>query len=321
MCVCVCKKAEYFRFRYIATGNSFRSLAFSFRLGEATVREIIYSTCEAMWQNMQPVVMPSPDEKMWIEIEKSFCNKWNFPNLIGAIDGKHVIIQAPPHSGSNFFCYKKTFSTVLLALVDANYRFIAIDVGAYGKNSDGGIFSNSNLGKSLKYNKLQIPPGKQLPGSEENLPYVIIGDEAFPLSTYLMRPYSGDQASVDEEKKVFNYRLSRARNVSENAFGILVRKFRFLERKLCMSHEHIKTVLLAACCLHNFLRDDTYHWTENDLNISISDMKGLQNIQKIGENSSISTVQIRDRFKRCFNSAAGSLEGQLRKVREGKIFT
>ena len=87
-----------------------------------------------MWQNMQPVVMPSHDEKMWIEIEKSFCNKWNFPNLIGAIDGKHVIIQAPPHSGSNFFCYKKTFSTVLLALVDANYRFIAIDVGAYGKN-------------------------------------------------------------------------------------------------------------------------------------------------------------------------------------------
>jgi hypothetical protein len=77
----------------------------------------------------------------------------------------------------------------LLALVDANYRFIAIHVGTYGKNSDGGIFSNSNLGKSLK-DKLQIPPGKQLPGSEENLPYALIGDEAFPLSTYLMRPYS-----------------------------------------------------------------------------------------------------------------------------------
>jgi hypothetical protein len=56
-------------------------------LGEATVREIIYSTCEAIWQNMQPVVMPSPDEKMWIETEKNFCNKLNFPNLIGAIDG------------------------------------------------------------------------------------------------------------------------------------------------------------------------------------------------------------------------------------------
>jgi hypothetical protein len=127
---------------------------------------------------------------MWIEIGKNLCNKWNFPNLIGAIDGKHV--NNSNASTQWIPAIKKTFSTVLLALVDANYRFIAIDVGAYGKNSDGDIFSNSNLGKSLKDNKLQIPPGKQLPGSEEKFPYIIIGDEAFPLSTYLMRPYSGD---------------------------------------------------------------------------------------------------------------------------------
>jgi hypothetical protein len=57
--------------------------------------------------------MPSPDEKMWIEIEKNVCNKWNFPNLIGAIDVKHVTIQAPPHSGSNFFCYKKNLQYCL----------------------------------------------------------------------------------------------------------------------------------------------------------------------------------------------------------------
>jgi hypothetical protein len=72
---------------------------------------------------------------LWIEIEKDVCNKCNFPNLIGAIDGKHVIIQEPLQSGSNFFCYKKkTFCTILLALVDADNRFIAIDVGAYAKN-------------------------------------------------------------------------------------------------------------------------------------------------------------------------------------------
>jgi hypothetical protein len=87
-----------------------------------------------------------------------------------------------------------------------------------------------------------------------------------------------------------------------------------------MSHEHIKTALLAACCLHNFFRDDACHWTQN-ISISISDMKSLQNIEKIGRHFSMSALQIRDRFKSYFNSAAGSLEGQLRKVREGKIFT
>jgi hypothetical protein len=110
-------------------------------------------------------------------------------------------------------------------LVDTNYHFIAVDVGAYGKNSDGGIFATSNVGKALKNNSLHLPHDKQLPGSQKKMSHIIIGDEVFPLSRHLMRPHSADQASDDGEKKIFNYRLSRARNVSENYFGILVRIF------------------------------------------------------------------------------------------------
>lgn len=78
-------------------------------------------------------------------------------SCIGALDGTHIQIQAPKSSGSLFFNYKKTFSFVLLALVDANYKFIAVDVGAYGKASDGGIFSKSKLGKALEENTLNVP--------------------------------------------------------------------------------------------------------------------------------------------------------------------
>lgn len=81
-----------------------------------------------------------------------------------------------------------------------------------------------------------------------------------------------------------------------------------------MSLEHVNTVLLAACCLHNLLRDDTCHWTKNNLIISISVMNGLQNDQKIGGNFSISAVQIRDLFKSYFNSAHCLL------VKNGKQF-
>lgn len=243
------------------------------------MREIVYSTCQVIWKVVQPIVMPSPDENRWKEIAQNFYNKWNFPNLVGAIDGKHVIIQAPPNSGSNYFCYKKTFSVVLLALVDANYRFISVDIGAYGKNFDGGIFASSALGKAMKKNELHLPPDRQLPGSQEILPYVLIGDEAFPLSKNLMRPYSVDQTRVDETKKIFNYRLSRARNVSENSFGILVRKFRIFERKLCMSPEHLNIVISACCCLHNYLRNDTCYWNETDLAITIDNVEGLRNMR------------------------------------------
>lgn len=69
--------------------------------------------------------------------------------------------SASANSGSNYFNYKRTFSVVLLALVDADYRFISVDIGSFGKNSDGGIFANSQLGKALSNGTLDVPGSKQ----------------------------------------------------------------------------------------------------------------------------------------------------------------
>jgi hypothetical protein len=92
--------------------------------------------------------------------------------------------------------------------------------GSYVRNGDGGIFAHSKLGKYLEIH-LGIPEDNQLPGTSCLAPHVIMGDEAFPLKTYLMRPHPGSQSKGDNEKSIFNYRLSRARRVVENAFGIL----------------------------------------------------------------------------------------------------
>jgi hypothetical protein len=113
----------------------------------------------------------------------------------------------------------KTFC-VLLALVDANYKFTIIDVGGYVKSSDDGLFASSILEKSLEANSLNIPNFEPPPNSEEPLPFVIVGDEAFPLKKYLLLPYPGVSARKDENKEIYNYRQLRAHRV-ENAFGIL----------------------------------------------------------------------------------------------------
>ena len=76
----------------------------------------------------------------WNIIEKKFNTKWNFLNCIGALDGKHIVITAPWNSGSLYFNYKGTFSLVLMALVDADYKFIYVDIGDYGSNADGAVF-------------------------------------------------------------------------------------------------------------------------------------------------------------------------------------
>lgn len=163
-----------------------------------------------------------------------------------------MVIQAVADSGSLYFNYKKTFSIVLLAMVDAEYNFIYVDVGCQGRISDGGVFRNSTLCESLENNKLHIPPCKELPGSETATPYVVVADDAFSLKHYLMKPYTGRY--LKHEEVIFNYRLSRARRVVENAFGILASRFRAFRKPFLQDVATVKSIVLASVCLHNFLR-------------------------------------------------------------------
>lgn len=236
--------------RFLATGDSTKTIAFSYRVGKSTVTGIIKETCIAIWEELQVKVMKVPDQQMWKIIARDFEKKWNFPNCCGAIDGKHVVMRAPPNAGSMYFNYKGTHSIVLLAVVDANYCFTMIDVGAFGKSSDGGTFALSNIGKQLDKGTLQFPCDQALPGIGE-LPHVLVGDEAFPLKPYLLRPYPGRGAT--NEQRVFNYRLSRARRIVENAFGILAARWRIFQRTIQQEPETVDEIVKATCVLHNFL--------------------------------------------------------------------
>ena len=122
------------------TGDSYDSLATRFCMGMSTVHYIVKWTCSIIWQVLSPIELKAPDEQDWKRIERKFATRWNFPNCCGALDGKHVVIQAPARSGSLYYNYKGTFSLVLMALVDADYRFFYVDTGDYGSNSDNGIF-------------------------------------------------------------------------------------------------------------------------------------------------------------------------------------
>lgn len=299
-------------------GDSFSSLAFSYRLGETTVRRIIYDTCEQIWTILSPLVMPKPTTEQWTKIEEGFRTKWNYPNCIGALDRKHIVFEKPPNSGSLYYNYKKEFSIVLMALVDADYRFIAVDVGAYGRNSDGGIFRSSQLGKSLQTKTLNIPEDKFLPETNIALPNVFVGDEAFPLLPNLMRPYPGAQAANEEAKRIYNYRHSRARRVSENAFGIMTKKFRIFYKKFNISPEHLDIITLACTALHNFLRNDSCFWQPGELD-NEELLAGLNDLLNIGGNFQRDAFEIREQFKQYFVSNQGRVPWQNEKINVGGI--
>lgn len=161
-------------------------------MGESTVRAIIVETCSVIIDRLSPIYLKQPNERDWLCISEGFNQIWNMPNCVGAIDGKHVFIQAPSNSESLYFNYKKTFSIVLLAVCDHEYKFTLVDIGAYGSESDGGIFNRSEIGQGIKNDTLHLPSNSaSLPGTNIKTAYYFVGDAAFELSRYLMKPFSG----------------------------------------------------------------------------------------------------------------------------------
>jgi len=95
-----------------------------------------------------------------------------------------------------------------------------------------------------------VPPPSQV--GKYKLPYVLVGDEGYPLLPYLMRPYPRS-SQLDLKKKVYNYRHSRVRRTVESAFGIAVARWRILRRAINTSVTKAEKIVLAVICLHNFI--------------------------------------------------------------------
>ncbi|CAH1988985.1 unnamed protein product [Acanthoscelides obtectus] len=201
---------------------------------------------------------PTPEE--WLLVSEQYQELWNFPNCLGAMDGNHVALQTPINSGSEYYNYKSHYSIVLFGLVDANYNFIFADAGCQGRISDGGMFKHSTLYKRLQSNDLKIPTARSLPGRNQEMEYVFLGDEAFPLNKHIMKPFSGTHRKGSLER-IFNYRLSRARRIVENVFGISSAVFRILRKPMLLEPENAELVVMTIVLLHNFLRRNRHSRT------------------------------------------------------------
>ncbi|KAH7966183.1 hypothetical protein HPB49_014195 [Dermacentor silvarum] len=251
-----------YRFRFLATGQTLREVSFNFLVGRSTACCVVSTVCQAPWNVLRPLYITHPraaDD--WLKVAAEFEEVWNMPHCVGAIDGKHVNIEGLYNSGSSDRNYKGTFSKCLLAVCDAHYRgeFLHIEMGNCGSESDGGIFSRSKQKSNILGGHLHLPPVR-LVGSEGPLPYYFVGDEAFPLTEYVIRPYlrrglneTGTHSAEAYERRVFNYRLSRARRIIENAFGILVQRWRILRRPFKAKEANINRYVGACIVLHNFL--------------------------------------------------------------------
>ena len=185
-------------------------LSDSFRIAKCTLSNIISGTCQAIWDILKSIYIRTPNSpEEWMKVANGFWEKWDFPT-IGAVDGKHCTIQVPPNTGSLYHNYKGTCSIILMAVYDDEYKYmfryifdrvdgrlwweykyIFVDIGAYGHQNDAGIFETSEFGKRLENRQMNIPPSITLPNTDISIPLFLVGDDIFPLKTYLLKPFQG----------------------------------------------------------------------------------------------------------------------------------
>ncbi|XP_037822868.1 uncharacterized protein LOC119611377 isoform X2 [Lucilia sericata] len=268
--------------RYLSTGNTFTDMSYSFRVSVPAISIIIPETLKAIYYNLKDVYLKGcTTTEEWLDVATEFNNKWNFPMCLGAIDGFNSII--------------------LMAFVDADYKFIFVDVGSNGRANDASVFNQSEIGIAIRNEALNFPENQELPGSDVKVPFVFVADEAFRLSTRILKPYSQRN---EHENKIFNYRLSRARRVSENCFGQLVNRFQILLKEITLDVEKAELITLTCCVLHNFLKienhnDDSFQCTQRNATLTTIE-------HSPGHRSSNDASAVRDIFRTYFNN-----EGQV----------
>lgn len=230
-------------------------------------------------------------------------------SCLGAIDGKHIEIKAPPDSGSYYYNYKGRYSIVLLAISDANSEFIYVDVGTNGRVSDGGVWDDSTLSTWITNYTAGLPPDTKLPGSD--------------LCSWqtIMKPFP--HAHQSRMERIFSYRLSRARRTVENAFGMLANRFRVFLTPIHLAPEKVETIVLSCTALHNFLRRDQvakYIQHEGSLeheDVSLRtvvpgvwrDIQQVTGLQRVGINSTVEGKHVRNEYVKYFNQE-GALHWQ-----------
>ena len=237
----------------LGRGDYYYTIAEMAGLGVSTVHSIVTQVCasivENLWQECITEHMPESEDDFNRKME-DMNNRWQFPFCWAAIDGCHIPIKCPPGGAEackEYHNFKNFYSIVLMAMVDSRYRFIWGSCGFPGNSHDAVIFQSTGLWENIKKHGFIPDIGQQV--ADVTVPPLIIGDSAFPFQPWLLKPYTN--AVLTAKQRYFNYRLSRARMITEGAYGQLKGRWRVLLRRNESGPHEAKTATLTCMVLHN----------------------------------------------------------------------
>ena len=144
--------------RFLATGETFQSLSFQFRISDRAMSYIVKEVCNAIVKYLVPLYLKVPStEEEWLSIAEKFETHWQYPNAIGAIDRKHVVIRKPLHAGSHYYNYKHSHLIILMAIAGPSYECLYAVMETNGRVNDGGVWNKCGFSKALENQELSTP--------------------------------------------------------------------------------------------------------------------------------------------------------------------
>ncbi|XP_069818599.1 uncharacterized protein [Dendropsophus ebraccatus] len=187
-----------------------------------------------------------------------------------------------------------------MAIADAQYKFVAVDIGSFGRTNDSRVFKNSSMSRRLYTGNFGLPDPRPFPGTDGPLvPFVVVADEAFQMCENLLKLYSS--RGLNYRQRIYNYRLTRARRFVECAFGILTAKWRVFTQPIQLQPDVVDELIKAAVVLHNFVL------SKEPISSELTEMDTtLAPLQDVARRSTVAVNQMRDQFAEYFLSNAGT---------------
>lgn len=291
-------------FYFFSSTAEYRTIANLFGVSRSFVCKCVKDVCTALINRLQSKFIFLPKGHELENIINTYKRKWGFPACFGAIDGTHIPIIAPTQNHADYINRKGYHSVVMQAVVDCKYLFRDIVIGWPGSVHDARVLSNSEIFKIGEQNKLS-PADYHVNVGGKNIAPVILGDPAYPLLPWLLKPYPENPNTIRRQRR-FNYRLSRARVTVENVFGRWKGRFRRFLKRVDMDLSNLVAVIAASCILHNICEMNNEevlsHWLgeTNQATVTYPQPDLLDNLN-VREDS----VSIRDHFANYFMSDEG----------------
>ena len=252
----------------LATPCEYRTIGHLFGVARSTVCVIVHDTCKAIVDRLFSDVVTFPQGSQLTDTICGFETNWQIPQCVGAIDGSHIPVAVPANLHTDYYNRKGWYSILVQAVISYDYTISDVCIGWPGSVHDARVFVHSGIYQKATKGELLNSSTKDISGVQ--VPPYLIGDAAYPMKTWLMKPFPDRGLSSNE--RIYNYRLSRARMVVENGFGRLKGRWRRLLKRNDMSLNNIPTIIAACCVLHNICEKNRDRY-DDSWNTDVAEME------------------------------------------------